>query len=744
MAAGNTTNRPRRSRSARQRSLLVWLFGVVALGLVLGLGYLGLLPTDRLTPLVFDAYQRIAPRPESGAPISIVDVDEASIAKLGQWPWSRAVIGQMVDRLGELGAATVAFDIVFSEPDRTSLSEAAKALQQAGATVTLPPGQVLDNDAALAAAFARNNVTAGIVLSNETSTALPPPKAGFAYGGSDPKAYLTGFSGGVVNLPPLTAAATGMAFFSFPPSTDGLVREIPLVAAAQGKLYPTLSVEALRLAQGASSFTIRSNNSSGETGAGAPAMTTLRVGALDVPTGPNGQMWIYFSGLKSVPTISAADLIDPTRSAALAGEVAGHIVLVGTSAVGLRDLVATPTDASMPGVRVHAEIIDQILGQTFLSRPDWAPGAETFAAALLGLVLLLVAQRAGAVISAITAVALIVIALAGSWAGFHQAQLLLDPILPGFAVLAVFVVTMPVLLLLTDREKQFVRSAFGRYLSPTLVGRLADNPNALKLGGELRELTILFSDIRSFTSLSENLAPDELTGLLNSFLTPMTDVLLKSEATIDKYMGDAIMAFWNAPLDIAEHPRKACAAALQMLEALEALNRERGSTLRVGVGLNSGAACVGNLGSAQRFSYSAIGDAVNLASRVEGLTKSYGISVLVSESTRAAAPEFAFIEVDLVRVVGRREPVPVHTLLGDSTYAQSPAFQACARPHAAMIAAYRAGDASAAESALQQARAAAPETLMKLYDTYAQRLAAIRLDPPPVGWDGVFTATEKH
>jgi adenylate cyclase len=224
----------------------------------------------------------------------------------------------------------------------------------------------------------------------------------------------------------------------------------------------------------------------------------------------------------------------------------------------------------------------------------------------------------------------------------------------------------------------------------------------------------------------------------------MTDVLLKSEATIDKYMGDAIMAFWNAPLDIAEHPRKACLAALDMLAALETLNRERGSSLKVGVGLNTGPSCVGNLGSAQRFSYSAIGDAVNLASRVEGLTKSYGISVLATESTRAAAPEFAYIEVDLVRVVGRQEPVPVHTLLGDAAYAQQDGFRALAAAHGRMIASYRSADLAGAEAALQAARAAAPEALEKLYDKYAERLEAMRLDPPPPGWDGVFTATEKH
>jgi adenylate cyclase len=307
----------------------------------------------------------------------------------------------------------------------------------------------------------------------------------------------------------------------------------------------------------------------------------------------------------------------------------------------------------------------------------------------------------------------------------------------------VFAATMPLLLLLTDRERQFVRGAFGRYLSPALVERLADHPEALKLGGESRDLTVMFTDIRGFTALSEHLAPDELTGLLNGFLTPMTDVLLRHEATIDKYMGDAIMAFWNAPLDLPDHRRRACLAALDMLAALAALNRRSARDLRIGIGLNAGPALVGNLGSAQRFSYSAIGDSVNLASRVEGLTKSYGLAILVTDPVRAGAPELAFIEVDRVRVLGRSEPVCVFALLGDAAHAQAPAFVALAAAHARLLAAYRAADLAAAEAALAAVRVLAPPELAALCALYAERLDDMRRNPVPADWDGVFTAREK-
>ncbi len=347
---------------------LAALLGVLAASIVLST------PLDRLSPLVFDVYQRLQPRAEAGAPVTVVDIDEASIAELGQWPWPRSVIAGMVDRLGEMGAAAIAFDIVFPEPDRTSLSRVVSELERAGAEVSLPAGGAFDNDVVLADAFARHNVVAGIVLSGETEAIVPAAKAGFAFGGADPREYLPQYSGGVVNLPVLTEAAAGAGFFSFPPSADGIVRTIPLVAAAAGELYPSLSLEALRIAQGAGSFVIRSTGASGEADTGRPAMVALRAGALDVPTGPDGEFWVYFSGLPSMATISAARLLDADAVDALAGHVDGHIVLIGTSAVGLRDIVATPVSAAMPGVMVHAELLDQIVGQTFLTRPDWAAG----------------------------------------------------------------------------------------------------------------------------------------------------------------------------------------------------------------------------------------------------------------------------------------------------------------------------------------------------------------------------------
>ena len=726
----------------RQR-LTVTALGLVAIALLLAFSAANQPLLSHLRNLVFDSEQRLLPRPEAGAPVTVVDIDEASIARLGQWPWPRTTIAAMVDRLGELGAVTIGFDIVFPEPDRTSPSLAVGALERQGARVVLPPGLELDNDAVLAAALAKYSVAAGMAISNETAGALPPPKAGFAYGGADPKTYLAPFRGGVADLPILTKAAAGLGFFSFPPGEDGVVRDLPLVASAQGNLYPALSVETLRLAQRAGSFAIRSTGASGEADTGRPAMTAFKVGALSMPTGPDGSFRIYYSGLPKLPVLPAADLLDPLRSAAFADQISGHIVLIGTSAVGLRDLVATPLNAATEGVRVHAEIIDQIVGQVFLSRPDWAPGAEIALAVLCGLIVLALENLAGAIASTVGMLLLVGLAATLSWWAFATQRLLIDPILPSVAALLVFAVATPLLLLWTDREKRFIHGAFSHYLSPELVGRLAQHPGALRLGGEMRDLTILFSDIRNFTALSENLTPDALTSLLNDFLTPATDVLLAADATIDKYIGDAIVAFWNAPLDIVDHRRKACLAALRLLAALAALNRRTGSDLHIGVGLNSGECCVGNFGSAQRFSYSAIGDAVNVASRVEGLTRQYHVPILVTEATAAGAPELAFLEADRVRVVGRQTPIPIHALVGDADYARSSPFAALATAHATLLAAYRAGAHDAADSALAAALRVAPPSLAGLYRLYGERLVALRLDPPAADWDGVWVFREK-
>lgn len=691
----------------------------------------------RLTALVFDSYQSIKPRVATDPPVAVIDIDEASIARLGQWPWSRRVVADMVVRASGLGAAAIGFDIVFSEPDRTAPSRLIEEMRRQGVSLEIATAALPDPDLALAQAAGDNPVALGIALTNETEAPVAPPKAGFSFIGKDPAPALDRFSGALSNLKVLTEATNAIGYFSFPPSADNIIRSFPLISTAQGKLYPALSVETLRIAQQAGSFIVRSAESGGRL-----AMTDLRVGALDVPVGPGGEMWIYYSGLPAMPVISAADLLDPAKTAILGPMIEGRILLIGTSAVGLRDLVATPVDPAMPGVKVHAEIIDQIASGIFLQRPDWITGAERAVAVAVGLMLVAALALGSPAIAVAVALILSVAVGAASWLAFSKALLLFDPLLPLGGLASVLLTALPLLLMLTHREKRFVRESFGRYLSPTLVERLSENPEGLKLGGEDRELTILFSDIRGFTTLSESLTPTELTALLNGFLTPMTDVLLEREATIDKYIGDAIMAFWNAPLDIAEHATKACDASLAMIAALDALNRERGTALKIGIGLNTGMACVGNLGSDQRFSYSCLGDSVNLASRVEGMTKLYDVAILVTEEVVRQAPGFVFAEVDRVRVVGRRAAVRLYTLLGrESDPAVSDLAPILAR-HEAFLDLWQTGDLDACRRMVEALLSLAPNPLSGTHRLYRSRLETLP-ETAPDNWDGVFTANSK-
>lgn len=730
-----TQGSPRRLSSSQRRRLAVILVGMAALIGVIAAHAAFAPQAFRLTALVFDAYQLIKPREATDPPVAVIDIDEASIGKLGQWPWSRSTVAEIVTRASGLGAAAIGFDIVFSEPDRTAPARLVEEMRRQGVVIEVGP-DLPDPDALLAAAVAKNTVALGIALSNETTAPAPDPKAGFSFLGPDPKARLMPYSGALSNLPALTERATAMGYFSFPPTPDNIIRTFPLVSKSGDRLYPALSIETLRIAQQEGSFILRSAGT--EEGS---AFTDLRVGALDVPLSADGEVWIYYSGLPNMPVISAADFFDPTKADTLAGLIQGRILLVGTSAVGLRDIVATPIDPAMAGVKVHAEIIDQIASGIFLQRPDWMIGAERAAAIAAGLTLLTVLATATPALSVITGLLLAGLVAGGSWLAFSQALTLFDPLLPLAGLGAVLLTALPLLLMLTHREKRFVRESFGRYLSPTLVERLSENPEGLTLGGEDRELTILFSDIRGFTTLSEKLMPTELTGLLNNFLTPMTDVLLKREATIDKYIGDAIMAFWNAPLDITDHPQKACLAALDMVSALERLNRESGMGLKIGIGLNTGMACVGNLGSDQRFSYSCLGDSVNLASRVEGMTKLYEVSILVTEEVRARTNGLLFAEVDRVRVVGRQAPVTLFALMGVADGKVEEQRDLLDR-HNALITAWQAGDFAAARDLLQGLLARPENALSGTHRLYAERLAGLP-ETAPDSWDGVFTASSK-
>jgi adenylate cyclase len=703
---------------------------------------------------LFDFFQTLKPREYVPAPVRIVDLDDESLEKLGQWPWPRVLLAQLVERLSHAGAAVIAFDIVFAEPDRTSPSRVVELWLEAPAVDEIRGlvGSLADHDAVFASAVGQAVVVTGFAGTDGGGGAAPAQKAGFASTGDDPTLFVPAYSGSVVTLPEIEAAAAGNGSLNFVPDRDGIVRRVPLLVSYKGTLYPQLAIEALRVAQGASTYVVKASGASGQTGFGEKTgITHVKVGRLVAPTDETGKVWLYDTGLVPQRTIPAWRVLSENFDPA---EVAGMIVLVGTSAVGLLDIRATPLEPAMPGVEIHAELIEQLLLQTFLNRPDWADGAEILYLLSLGVLLIVLLPRAGAGPGAAVGALAVAAAVGFSWYAFVELRLLFAPLYPSLIVVLVYMSSTLISFMRTEAERHQVRGAFGRYLSPVLVERLAEDPSRLKLGGEMREMTLLFCDIRGFTTISEQLDAEGLTRLINRFLTPMTDVILSQHGAIDKYMGDCIMAYWNAPLDDPDHASNACLAALTMRVRLEQLNEtlrreadEEGRKhipIRVGTGLNTGVCCVGNMGSDQRFDYSVLGDNVNLASRLEGQSKTYGVDIVVGEKTSEAADGFAILELDFIRVKGKTVPVRIHTLLGDSALSEDAGFQALRREHADMIAAYRRQDWAGARKRLAACRGLdAGLGLGALYHLYEERCAAYEREPPGTDWDGVFIATTK-
>ncbi len=729
--------------------------GIAITLLVLALHVANVGAVRQLGNLLFDEYNRQLPRPFQDAAVRIVDIDDTTITRQGQWPWPRTDVARLSKALTDAGAAAIAFDIVFSEPDRTSPSRIAAVL----ARNPLAKGnfenvtRLADHDAILAATFAASPAIPGFFLIREPNRLDPPEKSGVAIAGSDPGAALPTFAGTIPPIPELAAAAPGSGFVSIVGDNDGIIRRAPLLARIHGRIVPSLSLEALRVAQGAGAIIVKSTDASGELGGGDIGVAQIKVGAFEVPTTAAGELWMHYTAPRPDRIVPAWKIMEgklpPAEMKRLFG---GHIIFIGTGASGLRDLVATPIRDRELGVVVHAQAVEQMILGAFIVRPDWAPGVERLALLLFGIGLSLLLPRLGAARGALLAALALAAAITGSWYLFAKASLLVDPMVPALGVVAAYTAVTLFTFYREEKARNYIHRAFDRYLSPELVDRIARDPGQLELGGEERDMTVMFCDVRRFSALSERLKPNEIIGFLIEFLTPMTDILLGRKATIDKYIGDAILAFWNAPLDDPAHPENAARGALAMVAELAKLNdpatQKPGSlwpgAVKIGIGLNCGPCCVGNMGSSQRLSYSLIGDTVNLASRIEGLTKYYGVTIAIGNALAQRLPGFALLELDQVRVVGRDTPERLFALLGDESVADGDAFAAFRDHHAALITAYRHQDWDAADAVLAAwAGPAAGFGLTALGQLYADRIAHFRLAPPGADWDGVYQAVEK-
>jgi adenylate cyclase len=702
--------------------------------------------------IAFDTYQRFSPRAyDPQMPVRIVDIDERSLAELGQWPWPRTVIRDLVDKLRENGAAAIAFDVQFSEPDRTSLEEVVKRMPPAQAAKMLPiiDGQPT-NDQLLAAALKEAPSVLAVALAGGDGKFPSKMKAGFSFAGDDPRPFIPPFTTGAGNLEILEEAASGIGSINWRPDRDQVLRRVGIVYRVDDRFVPTLFAEALRIAQGASSYLLKSSNASGETALGQQTgLNHIRIGAIEIPTDADGGIWLKFRHSRPEAYLPVWKVL---KGEIPKDEIEGRIILIGTSAPGLLDLRATPLDSSIAGVEIIAQSIEHVLSGITLTRPDYAYAIEQFVIVVFGVLLALLLVRVSARAAGLLGLLAIETLLFGGWLAYSQFGLLLDPVFPALSLLCLVAVATFYVYRRVEVQRGEIRGAFSRYVAPAVVNELLANPEKLELGGEERDLTLLFCDVRNFTTISEGLSAHELTRFINELLTPLTDIILSHRGTIDKYMGDAIMAFWNAPLDEAEHATQACKSAIDMAGRMASLNeywqtqaKAAGRTfdrVRIGIGINTGRCCVGNLGSLQRFDYSAIGDNVNVASRFEGLAKVYGLTAIVGERTINEMRGFTALELDLVRVKGRGRPSPIFTF-SQLLHDDESLLARLRHTHNEFLAHFRAQEWQKAEQAIAECRSYEVQRMEHYYALFQSRIADFKAAPPPNDWDGVFTAHEK-
>lgn len=644
-------------------------FAALLMPLMAGLG-LALVLAD---PLVlqalrhqgFDQYQRWRPRPPAPAPVRIVDIDEASLQRLGQWPWPRTRLAALVDRLGADGAAAIGFDVVFAEPDRSAprqiaqdaaLSPAARAELQ-----RLP-----DPDTVFAEAIARQPVVLGFALGTEAPSAAPAPdgpapRVRYVWRGEPDPLALPDLGAAVRPLAPLEAAASGSGALAFVPDADGVVRRVPLAIALRGQPAPGLAAELLRVAQGTPNVILQRAEG------GAPGLQALRIGALNLPTNAQGEFWLHYTAPQPQRYVPAWQVLAGAADPALFD---GHIVLVGSSAQGLLDLRFNPQGRLMPGVEAHAQAIEQALTGRPLVRPGWARAAEAMAVALAGALLVAVGAFAPPLAAAAASALLVAGLLWGGWWAFSAHGLLLDSFTPAMVAVLSFVLASLARHAQRERRHRWLRQAFARYVSPNRVAHLMRHPGQLELGGKRQHCSFVFTDLAGFTALMEATDPADAVGLLNRYLEGMISIAFRHQGTLDRIVGDALAIMFSAPVAQPDHAQRALDCALDMhrfatgfAQAQQARGVAFGHTR---IGVHSGEVIVGNFGGQAIFDYRALGDPVNTAARLESANKQLGTRVCVSGATLSACAPCPARPVGRLVLKGKTEALPVFEPVTDT------------------------------------------------------------------------------
>jgi len=688
--------------------------------------------------------------------VVIVDIDENSLAKVGRWPWGRDKLAVIVENLFEhYQANVVGFDIVFAESDQSSGLEQFEELarnelkndpQYQKALDRIRPS--LHHDEIFAESLVGRNVVLGFYFKaslqeGETGvTGLLPPaltRMDAQWSERLPINQAQGYGG---NLAILQSSARSGGYFDNPfVDSDGVFRRVPLIQSYQKYLFASLALATAQAHLGASGVELSVETEGSRGGKEYYALETINLKEYRIPVDANGAVFVPYRGLQgSFPYVPAHQVLSKMADPALLKD---KIILVGTSAPGLLDLRSTPVQNIYPGVEVHANIVSGILDQRIKHKPAWTVGYEFVLLVVVAVIMALLLPLLSPILAAAGTAVVSALVMAGTFAAWNN-NLILPLASPMLLIVLMFMWHMTFGFFIESRGKRQLANLFGQYIPPELVDEMSKSPEEYSLEGENREMTVLFSDVRGFTTISEGMDPKQLTQLMNALLTPMTRVIHKHRGTIDKYMGDAIMSFWGAPMADSEHARHALYAAMEMMDELKIMQKEfkeRGWPLvNIGIGLNTGNMNVGNMGSEFRMAYTVLGDAVNLGSRLEGLTKNYGVNIIVSESTKLAIPEFVFREIDLVRVKGKNEPVAIFEPVGHKNDLEKAVTSEITSYKRALLN-FRAQSWDKAELDFFNLNREYPDRF--LYQVYLDRITVYRKESPGDDWDGVFTHTSK-
>ena len=749
----------------------------------------------------FDQLQIKYPRVTEGQTYSvIVDIDEKSLREIGQWPWPRTVLADLFNKSREAGMLVLGLDVLFAEKDRTSPELIAEDVKERSPEIanllkTLPSNESLAMEAMKAFPTVIGHSGLDVQGDANRNDIKDTSVKVFLGKNKKPKDWLIKYPGLLANVTEFEKAASGAGTVSVAEEPDGIIRRVPLISNVAGVVRPTLGLDMIRVAFKGNSIATRT----GLNGVEEIIIQTKAIGNASIPTDENGRVWIYYGESDSIKKensrryyVSAVDIINGKVGK---DRLSGKLGILGTSATGLKDIRPTPVEDRMPGVEIHANLIDTVIsailyytsnknanavynqsikkgmsesealaeknkvkinGAPFLKSGANMKFYESLFTILLGFFITLSALRFGPIVNISLLISIIGAAFYLSIKLFLEEKTLFDPTFAGVSTFIIYFGNTFANYLRDANEKKQIRGAFSQYLSPALVEQLADDPDKLVLGGETKKMTFLFCDVRGFTTISESFKsdPQGLTKLINRFLTPLTNEIINVNGTIDKYMGDCIMAFWNAPIDVEGHEKMACDATLRMHKAMKELNdiREEEAKvenkkfleLKIGIGLNTGGCVVGNMGSDQRFDYSVLGDAVNLASRLEGQSKSYGVKTVIGPETNESVKDtYATLQLDMIAVKGKKEAVTIFTLLGDSIFKQSSEFKNLESKHKKILENYFNQKWEECLKEIKTAKTLCNNLMSEYYDIMTLRINEFKENPLPNDWDGVYIATSK-